>query len=579
MTDIVKLPPYSEAQHRAILALWSAHSHRSFESLTDKFHRMEVEYLRPGTHLPSSSTISRDVRAIHAKYAPKVREYFQSIHGAIHLVVDGWTSPTSNSYIGLVVVWYDRMTIYRSILDFTRVTSTHTGKNLAELVVSCLRQYGLENKILSAALDNASNNLSMVHHLQQLVPHFLGERSYVRCLAHIINLMAKAFMAPFTYPSKRTKQVLDSNATNPMPSRASAQAVHEFLQVQKLPRNPENPENPEVNDADTPDSAEVDEAEFVHDTLVAQAMVLKAIEQLSAQYGIAPTASQLRSAQGIMPIVAGLARQVDESPVLTGKLHEAIAIFPALQGSEQKALSRRVPTCWGSDRKALDDHIHLRQPVQWLTSELKLSQFALKYPQWMLAEELNEALEVFEIPTAHFSAGSVPLVHGVLPKLVELKETLETVQASGDISPVTRVGTQAALNVFDKYMNNMSICKVYFISIVMCPDIKLNWIRKHYDNQSVQWIREMICARFHLRYPSTADAEAPKPLMDSSSKPQNLWLHRSPAVSFGQDSIEAYLDEDTVALKPYGGLLPYWSAMLESKPRIAHTALDYLTAP
>lgn len=70
-------PAYSKATHRALLAVWSAHSHRSFNSLTDKFHRMEVEYLRPGTTLPASSTISRDVKVVHARYAPRVRQYFQ----------------------------------------------------------------------------------------------------------------------------------------------------------------------------------------------------------------------------------------------------------------------------------------------------------------------------------------------------------------------------------------------------------------------------------------------------------------------------------------------------------------------
>jgi hypothetical protein len=68
---------YSKKTHQALLALWSAHSHRSFDSLTDKFHQMEVEYLRPGTKLPASVTISRDVKTIHIKFAPKTKEYFQ----------------------------------------------------------------------------------------------------------------------------------------------------------------------------------------------------------------------------------------------------------------------------------------------------------------------------------------------------------------------------------------------------------------------------------------------------------------------------------------------------------------------
>ncbi|KAG9079673.1 hypothetical protein FRC06_007593 [Ceratobasidium sp. 370] len=444
-TSEVVVPPYSEAKHRAILALWSAHSHRSFASLTDKFHRMEVEYLRPGTTLPSSSTISRDVKTIYAKYAPRVREYFLSVNSAVHLAIDGWTSPISESYLGIIAVWFDKLEIHRCILEFVRLTSSHTGEYLADRVASCIRRYALEDKILAAALDNASNNLTLVRHLQQHIPSFLGERSYVRCLAHILNLMAKAFMLPYSRPSKRTKQVLARTATD-VAAIPSSSPVQEFILAQQLDALPESDE------LEAPNSAEVDEGEFEHDTLVAQASVVKAIEQL----------------YGIMPKVASLARRVDESTALTIKFHEAISLFPALKESGRKALSRRVPTRWGSDRHALDDHIHLRQPVQWITGqvpELKLQSLALNEDQWPLAEELNEALEVFEVPTKRFSAGSVPLVHDVLPKLIELKETLETIRASPDISPVTRVGAQAALNVFDKYLNNMSICEVYFISL------------------------------------------------------------------------------------------------------------------
>jgi hypothetical protein len=67
-----------------------------------------------------------------------------------------------------------------------------------------------------------------------------------------------------------------------------------------------------------------------------------------------------------------------------------------LKSSERKALSHRVATHWNSDRKALDDHMYLKEPVRWLTSEpsLKLQWHALKEEQWLLAAELNEALEV-----------------------------------------------------------------------------------------------------------------------------------------------------------------------------------------
>ncbi|KAG9074447.1 hypothetical protein FS749_013999 [Ceratobasidium sp. UAMH 11750] len=223
-----------------------------------------------------------------------------------------------------------------------RLTSSHTSEYLADQVASCIRRYALDNKILAAALNNASNNLTLVHHLQQRIPNFLGERSYVRCLAHILNLMAKAFMLPYSRPSKRTKLVLARTATD-VAAMQSSGPVQEFILAQQLDAPLESDE------LEAPNSAEVDEGKFEHDTLVAQASVIKAIEQLYAMYKIAPTKQQLQSAQAIMPKVAGLARRVDESTALTIKFHEAISLFPALKESGQKALSRRIPTRWGSD--------------------------------------------------------------------------------------------------------------------------------------------------------------------------------------------------------------------------------------
>jgi hypothetical protein len=67
-----------------------------------------------------------------------------------------------------------------------------------------------------------------------------------------------------------------------------------------------------------------------------------------------------------------------------------------LKNSKRKSLSRRVATRWNSDRKALNDHLYLRQPVRLLTGDpgLKVQKYGLKEKQWLLAEELNEALEV-----------------------------------------------------------------------------------------------------------------------------------------------------------------------------------------
>lgn len=69
--------PYSAARHRAIIALRCASSQRPFNVVADKYYRAEVELLRPGTSVPSPSTVSDDIKWVHLKWSQKVVEYFK----------------------------------------------------------------------------------------------------------------------------------------------------------------------------------------------------------------------------------------------------------------------------------------------------------------------------------------------------------------------------------------------------------------------------------------------------------------------------------------------------------------------
>jgi hypothetical protein len=76
---------YTPARHRAIAALWGATSARPLRMMFDKYHRMEVELLRPGTTLPSESTTARDMKLLHRELAIQVKGFFQVIFKYDHL--------------------------------------------------------------------------------------------------------------------------------------------------------------------------------------------------------------------------------------------------------------------------------------------------------------------------------------------------------------------------------------------------------------------------------------------------------------------------------------------------------------
>ncbi|KIJ06879.1 hypothetical protein PAXINDRAFT_58178, partial [Paxillus involutus ATCC 200175] len=68
---------YTPARHRALIAMCCAVSRRPFNIVKDAQYVQEVELLRPGTVIPSPTTVLRDVTKIYKEGAKQVKEYFK----------------------------------------------------------------------------------------------------------------------------------------------------------------------------------------------------------------------------------------------------------------------------------------------------------------------------------------------------------------------------------------------------------------------------------------------------------------------------------------------------------------------
>jgi hypothetical protein len=68
---------YSEAAHRAVIALRCATSHRPFNVVNDKYYKVEVELLRPGTKIPAPRTVSEDINHLYLELSKTVQDYFK----------------------------------------------------------------------------------------------------------------------------------------------------------------------------------------------------------------------------------------------------------------------------------------------------------------------------------------------------------------------------------------------------------------------------------------------------------------------------------------------------------------------
>ncbi|QRV95405.1 hAT family dimerization protein [Ceratobasidium sp. AG-Ba] len=588
LRDTEAATQYSEARHRAILVLRCARYRRSFESAVDDLHREEVDFLRPGTLLPTSATLSTTAKHLYDDSARDAASYLQ-VPGALHLALDGWTAPTSESYLGVVIFWREeskiwrtvlefiRLTeahtgnylaecihkclerfgiteksylgvvifwreeskIWRTVLEFIRLTEAHTGNYLAECIHKCLERFGITEKVMSACMDNASNNDTLVRRLKRLAPSFQGTKARLRCLAHIINLMAKAFMSLFSPPPKRTSKSTSEQSDNTM--------------NQELEPDP---------------TGEVDGAKLDHDIDVVKGVAADAI-RIMKEKGVDVSDEDMRSARRIMYKVAGLARRVNDSAELNNIFREMVDRDPLLHG-DARALTRRVATRWNTDRAALNSHIHFRDP-------------------WDLASELNNVLEVFQEPTDRFSQAEVPLIHQVIPELLTLKARLGDIRDNTPqqkIHPITQVAAQAALLVYEKYLGAIEESDIYVISVVMCPDRKLQWFAdRGYDTKG---IRSQAVQRFKERYAPNAHTNNNHVSGISETGRGNIWTqsHSSSATAStyrtNNDSIEAYFNSPCISseiIAQHGGILGYWHHESKRRPAVAQMALDYLTAP
>ena len=68
---------YTPAAHRTIIAMRSATSNRPFNAISDKYYKMEVEMLRPGTVIPHLTTVLQDIKHLYVELSKTARQYFK----------------------------------------------------------------------------------------------------------------------------------------------------------------------------------------------------------------------------------------------------------------------------------------------------------------------------------------------------------------------------------------------------------------------------------------------------------------------------------------------------------------------
>lgn len=115
----------------------------------------------------------------------------------IHISFDLWTSPNAIAMCAIVAHFIGSdYTCQSALLGMKKLKGTHSGENIAEVIIPVLEEYKISDRLGIFVADNIeSNNIAIRYILSKLRPDIDDPNSRRgRCLGYIINLAAKAFI-------------------------------------------------------------------------------------------------------------------------------------------------------------------------------------------------------------------------------------------------------------------------------------------------------------------------------------------------------------------------------------------------
>ncbi|OAV85552.1 hypothetical protein PTTG_30439, partial [Puccinia triticina 1-1 BBBD Race 1] len=128
----------------------------------------------------------------------------------MYLGADAWQSPNGHDILGVVIYRLiedgsGKIELEAMPLNFVQLAKSHTGEYLAETLRLVVEKFDVQHKICGIVTDNASNNMSMVAKMKKFKWHrFKGDSQWIRCYAHILNLIARSILKKFCNLKKNT---------------------------------------------------------------------------------------------------------------------------------------------------------------------------------------------------------------------------------------------------------------------------------------------------------------------------------------------------------------------------------------
>lgn len=148
------------------------------------------------SHVSMAALITKQHQKLHLQ----LQSTLQEARSKIHFNMDTWTSPNQIEFLAITGHWISTDGLQKkALLGLPELEAGHKGSEVARLFLERIEQLGIADKIGCITSDNATANDTAMSAISSL----LNDRTITwdpvqhrtRCLGHMLNLAAQAFIA------------------------------------------------------------------------------------------------------------------------------------------------------------------------------------------------------------------------------------------------------------------------------------------------------------------------------------------------------------------------------------------------
>ncbi|GAA5946145.1 hypothetical protein JCM1841_001307, partial [Sporobolomyces salmonicolor] len=451
-------------------------------------------------HRPSASAISVAVNDLSDFCAAEVRSLLDRAYGAIYLALNAWTAPNGVEVLGVLAFFKTKAGTTELLehvvpLDFIALVNTHWGEYLARVVRELCEEYGILNKVMGIASDNASNMRRM---MDELGEYGLGKDKWVRCWAHILNLVVTTIFAYFasTTESRTADLRPESEGEDP-----SVEDQHQSLNTcvvwfsdndtaedapieKKRPGGQTKPAEPKGKDRGARERQAAADARFVD-------MTDCAVEDIYREVHVR---------------VESRGHREDEEEVNCWPTREETSSDRYTQSSTKWTINKAqklaercrynpVKTRWNSRTRQFRQIVSHRAQIEKVQTDPKYNikkENHLNRSDFRLLSDLLKVLEPFEDLTVAFSTRGGGQIEGVLPMIDLLIRHLEGFLNDPNTVRALHNAIILGLEKLFDYYGKTGDCPYYAAAILLHPAGGTRYLKR--QNWPQVWIDDAIKA-------------------------------------------------------------------------------------